>query len=440
MTTPLDTAPITGSLTTMLRFFRVCRGLAVTVGAGLLALSACTQDLHVTDPVNLTPGDLGTAAPISLTINGALGAFQSAYPREAMLTGVLTDELVNAGTDPARSEIDSRTFPNNNENLLNFSYIPLSTARFMADTALVILEAAKGGVGVSEAERLPAVALVRYLGGYTRALFAEGYCASAIGGGAALSSDDRMKDALTVFQDAETKAVAAGDTTLVAAAKLGEARAQLWLGNYAAAGTAAAAVPAAGFVLNALYSNASTSQYNPIVVGTYGTSDAIRWGIGDGTTASLGFEKNMYLNDFLAIGLLKRRPDLQSFAPGVPVIAQTLYTDVASPIAMATSVEAQLIQAEVKLRASDLTGAAALVNVVRAAKYHLPAITFTGTLGVDLRVIAEERARELFITGDRVATSRRFLKDGIDLFPVRLGTATCFPVPLREINTNPNAH
>jgi hypothetical protein len=422
----------------MLRFFRVPGRLALA--AGLVALSACSSDLQVTDPVNLTPDDLGASAPIGITINGARGAFQRAYDRHVLYTDLLSDAMVAAGTFPYQAEVDDRVIRANNEGLLGDMYVPLSVARFMADTASAILEQAKGGAGVDESARLEAVALARYFGGYTRALLAEGYCASAIAGGAALSSDDRMKDALAVFQDAETKASAAGKADLVAAARLGQARAQLWLANYPAAATAAALVPATGLAINAVYSNASVAQKNFIARETYGIDEAIRWSVGDGTVTFLGKEKFAYFDDFIAIGLIKRRPDLSAFNSVVPVVGQTKMLTGDAPIPMATSAEAQLIRAEAALRASDRSGAEGFVNPLRA-KWSLAGISFTGPLAADLRVLAEERARELYLTGERLTTLRRYLKDGVDLFPTgKSGTATCFPVPQQELDTNPNAH
>lgn len=309
----------------------------------------------------------------------------------------------------------------------------------MADTALAILEAAKGVAGVSETERLGGVALAGYYAGYTRAMLAESFCASAIAGGPALSSDDRMKDALAVFRDAQTKATAANNTSLLTAAKLGEARAQLWLGDYAAAATAAAAVPATGFTFNAIYSNASVPQKNFVAVETYGIGEAIRWTVGDGTQKGVGYERYPYLDDFMALGIIRKRPDLQAFNSLIPVYGQTKMMLGDSPIPMATSAEAMLIRAEALLRAGNAAAAAGLLNPLRAV-WNLPAMSFAGPLKADLSVLAKERARELFLTGERLTTSRRLLKDGVDLFPAaKGGTATCFPVPQSELDTNPNA-
>lgn len=423
----------------MLRIIRIPGRIVIAAGAAL-ALSACSSDLHVSDPVNLTPEDLGASAPIGITINGARGAFQRAYDRHILYTDLLADAFVAAGTFPYQAEVDDRIVRANNEGLLGDMYVPLSVARFMADTAIALLDLAKGGVGVDEQARLEGVAQSRYFGGYTRALLAEAYCASAISGGPALTSDERMADALAVFQEAEAMATTANSPELVAASRLGQARAQLWLGNYPAAAAAAALVPASGFLVEAVYSNASVAQKNFVVRETYGVDEAIRFTVGDGTVDFLNNEKFPYLEDFIAIGLIERRPDLAAFNSLVPVVAQTKMKTGDAPIPMGSSAEAALIRAEVLLRAGDRGGAAALVNPLRAA-WSLPPISFTGPLTADLRVMAEERSRELYLTGERLATLRRYLKDGVDLFPTGTGgTATCFPVPQQELDTNPNAN
>lgn len=411
------------------------RALAV---AAAVTFTACTSELTVTDPVNLTPDDLGASAPIGITINGARGAFQRAYDRHILYTDLLSDAFVAAGTFPYQAEVDDRIVRANNEGLLNDMYVPLSVARFMADTAIAILDIAKGSPGVDEAERLRGVAQSRYFGGYTRALLAEAYCASAIAGGPALSSDERMADALAVFKEAEAMATTANSPDLIAAARLGQARAHLWLEDYPAAAAAATQVPA-NFSIASYYSNASVAQKNFVVRETYGVDEAIRFTVGDGTVSFLHNEKFPYLDDFIAIGLVRRRPDLAAFNSVVPVVAQTKMMTGDAPIPMGSAAEAALIRAEVLLRGGDRSGAAALLNPLRAA-WSLPPITFTGPLTADLRVMAEERSRELYLTGERLATLRRYLRDGVDLFPTGTGgTATCFPIPQQELDTNPNA-
>lgn len=410
-------------------------GRIALVGLGLAATVGCNDMLRVDDPVNLTPDDLQGGA-IALTVNGVRGAFQSMFDYYVMHTALLTDEMVLAGTFPYRAEMDARSITSNNEGLLGDLYTPLSTARFMADTAVPILDAA-AGTG-DENERLEGVALAKYYAAYARMLLAEAFCKSAINGGQGLTSDERMADALAAFQDAGAAAQAAGDAELVAASKLGEARANLWLGQYPAAASAAADVPD-DLSFKAYYSTASVAQKNKIVRLTYAIDEARRFTVGDGTLDFTGHEAWAYLDEWETLGLLEKRPDLTSFNPAVPVVLQLKYPTADAPIVMASGAEARLIEAEVKLRNSDPGGAATIVNQLRSSHWGLGAISFSGDLATDLPVMARERARELWLTGERLPTLRRYLKDGVDLFPGgKQGDNTCFPVPQRELDTNPN--
>ncbi len=412
--------------------------LRAATGALLIASAACSELLRVPDPVNLTPDDLTSGASVSLTVNGVRGAFQSMFDYYVLHTALFTDEMVLAGTFPYRAEMDARAISSNNDGLRNDFYTPLSTARFMADTAIAILEAAKGKAGVDEAERLDGVAQAAYYGAYTRALLAESFCTSAIDGGPGLSSDERMQDALQAFARAEAAAQAAGRSDLAAAAKLGQARADLWLGDYQAAAAAAAAVPA-DLEIKSYYSTASVAQKNKVVRFTYGIDEVIRWTIGDGSLAFTGHERWPYFDEWRSLGLLEPRPDLTSFNPAVPVVLQRKYRTADAPIVIASGTEARLILAESKLRTNDPNGAATIVNELRQDHWGLGPITFSGTLAEDLPVMARERARELWLTGERIATLRRYLRDGVDLWPGgKQGTDTCFPVPQIELDTNPN--
>ncbi len=411
-------------------------GRSLMLAAGLVATVACNDMLRVDDPVNLTPDDLQGGAT-ALTVNGVRGAFQSMFDYYVMHTAILTDEMILAGTFPYRAEMDARSITSNNEGLLGDLYTPLSTARFMADTAIAILDAAAGGGG-DETERLKGIALSKYYAAYTRMLLAEAFCKSAINGGQGLTSDERMADALAAFQDAGTAAQAAGDAELVAASKLGEARANLWLGQYPAAASAAGAVPNT-LSFKAFYSTASVAQKNKIVRLTYAIDEARRFTVGDGSLDFTGHEKWAYFDEWETLGLLQKRPDLTSFNAAVPVVLQLKYPTADAPIVMASGAEARLIEAEVKLRGSDPGGAAAIVNDLRSSHWGLGAISFSGDLATDLPVMARERARELWLTGERLPTLRRYLEDGVDLFPGgKQGTDTCFPVPQRELDTNPN--
>jgi hypothetical protein len=421
------------------RHGRLSRYLAIGALVLTLPTVACEGILDVKDPANLTADDFEGAIPVSLVTTGIRGEFQGMFDYYTLYTGMLADEFILAGTFPYRQEFDDRRVFDNNAGLLNDVYNPLSRSRFMADTGVVMLEAAIGTDidGVTDAELREAIAIGSYYGGYSRLLLAESFCESAIAGGPALSSDARMTDALSLFVTAETQAQAAGLDTLVAAARLGQARANLWLRNFTAASTAAAQVPV-GFVYNSLYSNNSIGQKSKVARYTWGINEVIRFTVGDGTSTGANNEVWPYLAEWVSLGLLASEPTAQSFNPSVPVTQQKKYPVGDAPIAMASGAEAELIMAEALLRANDLGGAATIVNHLRLDNWGLAPIAFSGVLTDDLEVMAQERSRELWLTGERLATLRRYLGDGVDLFPDRDGTDTCLPIPLQEKAANPN--
>jgi len=407
----------------------------------LLALpgTGCDDLLEVEDPVNLTPDDLTGGAPVDLTVNGIRGAFQEMMDNYVMHTGMMTDEFILAGTFPYRAEIDERATLTNNSGLLNELYNPISVTRFMADTGVVILEEAEGRPGLDEAEVRQGLALAKYYGAYSRMLLAESFCESPIASGPPLSSDERMQDALQAFQEAEAAAQTAGDSNLAGAARLGQARAQLWLGDYGAAASLAGQVPS-DLAFYAHYSGNSVAQYNRVADVTHALDDTYRWTVGDGSLEFTAFERWPYFDEWVQLGLLVPRPDLESFNPSVPVVLQMKYASADDPIPVATASEARLIQAEVLLRNGDPDAASAIVNDLRETNWGLDPILFSGNLSEDLPILVRERARELYLTGERIGTFRRLIaSDGIDMFPTgKLGNQTCFPIPERETDTNPN--
>ena len=128
---------------------------------------------------------------------------------------------------------------------------------------------------------------------------------------------------------------------------------------------------------------------------------------------------------------------------------------------MASWVEGALIVAEVAVRSGQTAFAEALLNDLRsdyslratlewgvdppAAGNLLPEVQLSGDLVTDLKRVADERARELWLTGDRHTTARRLLRDPQtqpDLFPSKLliggGDDVAFPIPQIELDNNPN--
>jgi hypothetical protein len=272
----------------------------------------------------------------------------------------------------------------------------------------------------------------------------------------------RVQDARTFLIDAEGRAGPLGLEDARLAAVVGQARAQLWLGNYAQADALALAVPR-DFVYWAEYSFNDPEQFNEMYMFTWGDGQQIHWTVGDGTTPTRGNERFALFDEFVRLNLIEIEPrGFVAVTSSIPVMLQKIYSRPDSKILVASGVEAQLIRAEVAVRAGATATAQQLLNDLRAdfsfrATVHwdveppapvdaLQPLTLTGTLRTDLITVANERARELWLTGDRLTTSRRLRRDAsvaIDLFPpvktgVGGGDDIAFPIVQLELDANPN--
>lgn len=121
--------------------------------------------------------------------------------------------------------------------------------------------------------------------------------------------------------------------------------------------------------------------------------------------------------------------------------ATTVQTiDITTNIKFATGLEAQYDIAEAD---GGTASTLAFVNARRAVGNQAPVTLTDAALMTELR---NQRARDFYLTGQRLGDLRRYLKAGINLypkgkypvFPDFYGTKTCFIVPLSEKAQNPN--
>jgi hypothetical protein len=125
------------------------------------------------------------------------------------------------------------------------------------------------------------------------------------------------------------------------------------------------------------------------------------------------------------------------------------------PVAIATGVEARLIEAEAQLRAGNATGSLATLNALRVATgtgsggvAGLAALPDAGTEAARVTQLFRERAFWMFGTGHRVGDLRRLIRQynrvANTVFPTGSWRANAayggdvnFPIPQAEDN-NPN--
>src|SRR5581483_779537 len=178
--------------------------------------------------------------------------------------------------------------------------------------------------------------------GYTELLLGEGFCGTvfstfnadgSVNYGTAITPSAAFDSAITRFTDAITAATAAGSSAqnYLYMAYDGRARAKLDKGDLAGARADAALVPAS-FVMNMTASSISSRRYNRVWAdnGQNGTSY---------NEASSVDSTYRNLND---PRVPVTHPNIPNATTGVPIWIQGKYTSAASPIPIASGVEAQL--------------------------------------------------------------------------------------------------
>ncbi len=325
--------------------------------------------------------------------------------------------------------------------------------RWIAEEAVRRIEAAQPPVA-GELQTLAAYNNVRQLAyiyaGYANRILGENMCESTIDGGPAGPNTVFFQRAESLF----TKAIGVtGGTAATMAAQLtrayaGRAAVRVHLGNWTGAVADAAQVPI-GFVFNMPYFN----------IGDDAQRNRIFWASGNTRESGSAYRAHTqwstwYYNYRVATS-----------DPRVPITVTTLLGDAAieccgrvpwypeakhsasaSPIRLSSGREMRLIEAEAKLRNSDLAGAMTSINLVRtnAAATAITAVDITD----GWRLLKRERGIELWLEARRLGDMRRWKAGNTPgaLDPLEQpGTGShmskqdlCFPIAVSERQTNPN--
>jgi starch-binding outer membrane protein, SusD/RagB family len=417
----------------------------LALGIVLVAVAAACSDLTTLTQSN--PGALSSAtvyAPLNaqLVVNGAISDFECAFSRYVVGSGVFTDELANGISNAANFDYDRRTLPTNasygtgtcGANQQAPIYTPLSIARRSADTAIAYLK------GWTDAQMPAGVSRIKLIGqsyayaGYSLVLLGEGMCTAAINLGPELQPAQVFAEAKSRFDSAVVAATTAGDATTISFATLGRARVQLDLGNVAAAGTDAATI-APSFVQNMSTDGINIRRENFSFVTINNSNFA---------TVDASF-RGLTVNGAADPRVSVTNTGKNGTAPSAQIWTPDKYPALTTVMPIARYAEAQLIVAEAKAAANDITGSVAAINAARATHTGLPAFDGTGATQASLKTqIIEERRRELFLEGHRLGDLRRynlaFTPASGTAYPggATYGTETCFPLPDVERINNPN--
>ncbi len=421
-------------------------GLSLVAGFFLLGTVACEGLLDVSDPDIVVPESVTGPKGAELYWAGAIGEFAQSFSTigneygQVLYSGMLTDEFHLSGTFPTRDQVDRREIDPRN-GTMNALYLDLQQARVSAENAATLLE--------EELPGDPRIAEMYSLAGYTYLAFGENYCSGVPYSKAPLEGDlefGQPTPTTETFQlalDRFTSAAAAtgGDTDQQYLAAIGEGRAELNRGNFAAAASAVASVPTSWEYLVRSKEGGDFGQRNAIYEMN---SSQRRWSLSDGEGGN---------------GVLWRtNTDVRvpwvdegevGFDEGTPLYEQRKYASWEDDTPLASGVEARLIEAEAALNMGSPADDTWLdiLNTLRA-DIGLAALTDPGSADARVDLFFEERARWLFATGHRLGDLRRLVRQysrsAAAVFPVgafhkggEYGPDVNFPIPEQE-RENPN--
>ena len=373
--------------------------------------------VEVTDPDIVTPESLNSEAGIQTLRAGSLGDLAVAMSGSAaghgattgliVMSGLMADEYSYSGTFPTRREADTRNLQDINGDI-NTIYGNLHRSRTGAETTIDLL-ANFGGNPEVESEMQSIV-------GYAYVMFAETFCggvpfskAPADGGeliyGEPLTTEQMFNAAVEWFDQAITNA--GSNDKLANLGRLGKARSLLGLGQIDAAAGEVSAVPS-DFVYNIEQSDNSRRQENGIYIMT---TVRRQFSIADGKGGN-GLMYRSAMDPWTPWdgGTEFGQDDITLY------YNQLKFNSSSVPVALASGIEARLIEAEAAASADDAQTVENIHNELRAAM-GLSELDLSGISGEDLLLAHfSERAFWLFSTGHRLGDLRR-LVDVYDMMP-----------------------
>ncbi len=437
---------------------------SITALAATLLIGVTACGILDTDPPNIVgEDDLNTPAGAATRRLGAISTFTLAKDGDfqpvgipgnpdpinsndasdgyILWSGVLSDELVNPGFIPSRTEVDLRIAQPTTAGLGPL-YQSLHRARAAAEDAAVSLETF--GTDPAADTGIPEMYA---LAGFTYVMLAEGFCSgitvsrvvdNQIVYGLPLTTAQVFDTAIVRFNTALSHPSIAGvvDDPIHQLASVGLGRALLNQGLFVEAAAAVANV-LPDFVYETEHSTTPAALHNGVFEafnnGEFGVFDQ------EGTNG-LNFVSAEDLRVTGDSGLGADN-NTESWFP-------SKYPNFDASIPTADYLEAQLIIAESELQASAFPAMTQRLNDLRAAVGLAP-LAMPGDLTSATDVLFTERAFWLFLTGHRLGDMRRLVRqygrDPETVFPtgdyykggLTYGTAVNLPLPRREAN-NPN--
>ncbi len=415
---------------------------AAALVAAALPLAGCENEfLEFNDPDIII--DASSASGAIALKNGVVQRFttmvtgQQGPDATFVYSGLLADEWRSGDTFEQRNQADQRSVPDQNT-FLNGPFLNLHRVRSQGQSAIRSLRQFAPTPTAN-------VGLMFALTGYVENLAGEVYCngipftevdntGTAIEGTSTpVTVDSAFRRAVASADSALKYIDGTGGADVANLARIVKARALLNLNQPAAAATAVASV-ATSFGYRVFHSvNTTTNQIWALNPG------ARRYVVADQEGGNgLNF---VSAND---PRIVTSTPTPLAFDSQTPYIRLDNYGQF-DPVVVAGGLEARLIEAEAALRANDVPGWLAKLNVARATRNDLAPLVDPGTAASRTDLMFRERAFWMFSTGHRLGDLRRLVRQygrGAEtVFPTgafhkgsTYGPDVNLPIPFDETN------
>jgi hypothetical protein len=425
-----------------MRFLK--RFASTAIVAGALVLAACTNWLSVDNPNVIDNDALDPIADAALLAKSAQQNFASAYGHLIVYSSWFVGETDVSETFPTRNEFGRRDITIQNGSLDTDVWFPLSQS---ASSAYLVLDAV-----LPNPDSNINYARANLFLGFSYVFMAEQFCRGTVRSGPELTTLAMLDSAVAHFTLAISRGDAAGGEglNLANAARVGLARAHLQAGRLPEAITAATSVPAA-FNFNLNYTDDLAQRFRLANRMWFYVRDrgsiavAPIWRIGPELPAPTvqNVEPRVPWRVTATTGDFAPQDAAYASDRGVPYAIQQKYTDYNIPVRLASRLEADYIVAEAQGTAAQLT----LIDARRVANGQ-PVYGGATDANSVLTEFFTQKGLDFYLEGKRLGDFQRYPANIIGV-PVPGSTYwkpgfapvsnnTCFPLPITEIDNNPN--
>jgi hypothetical protein len=407
--------------------------------AGVLLVAACTPNeiLKVNNPDIVDPASLTTPQGLAALYAAGLGDFSLAVvgdnggtEGQILVSGSFSDELGNSETFPTRKEYDQRGPIDLRNGTLLAVFRNIHRARRSVELASSILKTV-----VTTPLNDSRIGESYDLEGTIYNYFGEHYCsgvpvssvdpAGVLTFGPGLTTTELFNQAIKRFDSGLAYRGKTDSARITNFAKVGKGRALLNLGQYAAAAAAVAGVPT-NFAYSTTHTLAVGRQQNGVFVFL---SQTERFTVVD-VDGGNGLNFRSAMDPRVPWGRVPASD--VGFDNATPQYDQGKYASETASLAIATGIEARLIEAEAALKGGDPATWLATLNALRAQTAGIPTVypagfpivagqpgspflaltplADPGTPAAREDLMFRERAFWLYLSGHRLGDLRRLVR------------------------------